>query len=580
MKPIIKKALMLILLSALLSPQNHRAQTTGLPEDVEKIVLERVEFGSYVGVVIGMIDAEGPRYCGFGRMSLKSDQIPDENSVLEIGSITKVFTSILLADMVEHNKLRLEDPIEKFLPESVRVPKRNDQSITLFHLATHTSGLPHMPDNFNPADPSNPYADYSVEQMVEFLSNHTLRRDIGERYEYSNYATGLLGHILSRVGGITYEDLLIKKIADVLDLADTRITLTPEMKNRLAKGHSSGVEVANWDLSTLAGAGAIRSTTRDMVRFLSANMGLTESSLYSAMKKTHEPRLETGSSKMHVGLGWHIRTGDASQIVWHNGGTGGYRSFAGFDPKEKKGVVILANTTTSVDDIGFHLLDPTVPLQKLRRSIAVTLRQIIEEKGVEAAVTQYHTLKQNQPSEYDFTEPELNTLGYQYLEQGHAETAIALFKLNAEAYPDAYNVYDSLGEAYMKQGDTALAIANYKKSLALNPGNENAKQQLSKLGTDMTALLPEVSVPLEVLKSYVGKYTLAPGFFIIISTEDNRLMAQATGQPKFEIFPRSETTFYYKVVDAQITFNKNETGTVTGLTLRQGGREIPAVKTE
>lgn len=550
--------------------------TSNLPEEVKKTIQDRIEYGNNVGIVVGIIDSEGSRYYGYGKMAVTSDKTPDEHTVFEIGSITKVFTSILLARLVEENMLAPDDPIEKFLPESVKVPIRNDKHITLQHLATHTSGLPRMPDNFSPADPDNPYADYSVGRLYEFLSNHQLQRDIGARYEYSNYGAGLLGHLLALVNGTTYEALLQQKITKVLGMEDTRITLAPEMKTRLARGHAGGVQVSNWDIPTLAGAGALRSTVRDMDRFLRANMGLINTSLYSAMQKTHEPKVEAGSSSMQVGLGWHIRMSDNSKIIWHNGGTGGYRSFAGFIKEEQKGVIVLTNSRTSVDDIGFHLLDSRIPLGRLKRSLAIALRSIIDEKGIEAGIQKYHALKKNQFDKYNFSESELNLLGYQYLQKGDFETAITIFKLNVETFPKSANVYDSLGEAYMELGDTERSILNYKKSLRLNSGNENAREMLAKQGVKKED--PSSTITSETLESYVGTYQIAPNFYITISREENRLMAQATGQQQFEIFPMSETKFYYRVVNAQITFNKNESGIVESLTLHQNDRDIPGKK--
>ena len=161
-----------------------------------------------------------------------------------------------------------------------------------------------MPDDFTLAN----NVDYAVEQMYEFLSHHTLRRDIGAEYEYSTYGVGLLAHILTLRSAMSYEELVRRRIGDVIGLEDTRITLTPAMQRRLAKGHFLGFEMPNWDAPpTLAGAGGLRSTARDMLRFLAANMGLEETPLYAAMQLTHQPRIEAGGAGMHVGLGWRMR---------------------------------------------------------------------------------------------------------------------------------------------------------------------------------------------------------------------------------------------------------------------------------
>ena len=344
-------------------PRTRAASGPTIPDSVIRNVRTRVERGDNVSIVIGVIGPDGRRVVGYGTTMLTGGKVPDENTVFEIGSITKAMTGTLLANMVRRGEVRLDDPVGKFLPEHVRVPTRNGKSMTLVDLATHTSALPRLPSNMKRADPADPYADYTVAQMYDFLSNHTLRRDIGSKYEYSNYGFGLLGHVLARRAGLTYEKLLEERILRPLGMPDTRIKLTDDMQRRLARGHHRGKPVANWDIPTLAGAGALRSTVKDMLTFLAANLGFDKSTVFPAMKTAHEPRHRANTPRMHVGLGWHVRTGDERTVVWHNGGTGGYRTFAGFTATERLGVVVLSNSNTSVDDVGFHLLDPTIPLR-------------------------------------------------------------------------------------------------------------------------------------------------------------------------------------------------------------------------
>ena len=364
MKPLRSLVVLLILLPAItIGCTSGQECVDSIPEEVKELVRFRVDHGNNVGIVIGVVTPCGAEYYSYGSMTDSADLAVDENTIFEIGSVTKVFTSILLVDMVEGDEVSLNDPIERYLPSDVSAPTYNGQSITLVDLATHTSGLPRLPANLSPADPDNPYADYSVEQMYDFLSNYTLWRDIGEEYEYSNLGMGLLGHLLALHNGTTYEDLVVELITDELGMADTRISLTPEMQARLATGHDEDGPVSNWDIPTLAGAGALRSTTRDMITFLAANMGLQQSHLHSAMQTTHQSRIDAGDPALHIGLGWHIRTIGEREIIWHNGGTGGYRSIVGFVQDEERGVVILTNTTQELDEIGLHLLDPSIPLR-------------------------------------------------------------------------------------------------------------------------------------------------------------------------------------------------------------------------
>ena len=356
-------ALFLVLLFLQFSTPACAAAESNIPDEVKKNIRERVADGQSVGIVVGFITPDGKReYFCHGSLTLNGNKPVDENSIYEIGSITKVFTCIALADMVLRGEVELDDPAERYLPEAVKMPTRNGSEITLAHLATHTSAIARMPNNFHPADPGNPYADYSVENMYAFLSGYILNRDIGKKYEYSNLGMGLLGHILSLKTGIDYERLIVSRVCRVLGMRNTGVTLTEKMKKRLAKGHAHGKEVPNWDIPTLAGAGALRSDAEDMLTFLAANIGITRSRLTPAMDMTHEERVDAGRN-MKVGLGWHILDNGKTRIVWHNGGTGGYRTFCGFIKEKRVGVVVLSNTDISADDIGFHLLDDTYGLK-------------------------------------------------------------------------------------------------------------------------------------------------------------------------------------------------------------------------
>ncbi len=336
--------------------------------ELQALLQDRVERSRRnVGIVVGLVDANGRRIIAYGATDRDGGRPVDGDTVFEIGSVTKVFTALLLADMVQRGEVKLDDPVASLLPVTVTVPTRNDRSITLLDLATHTSGLPRMPENFAPADYANPYADYSVPQMYDFLSNYSLPREIGSEYEYSNLGAGLLGHALSLKAGKDYEALLTERVLQPLGLSHTRITLSPDMNQSLAIGHDEGrMPTANWDMSTLAGAGALRSTVNDMLTFVEANLGRPASGLSAAMELTHVARRAAGDMDGHplqVGLGWHTLTVDGHDIVWHNGGTGGYRSFIGFDKAQQRGVVVLTNTANDADDIGLHLLEPSLPLQ-------------------------------------------------------------------------------------------------------------------------------------------------------------------------------------------------------------------------
>ena len=370
-------AVFLTISSQTISAQSDRRPWTA--QEVQKILQQRVGADKQcVGIVVGTVHAKGNQFVGCGGLRKDTEsKVPDRDTVFEIGSVTKVFTTLLLADMVQRGEVKLDDPVSNFLPKQVSMPSRGTQKIRLVDLATHTSALPSMPDNFAPADGMNPFADYSVEQMHTALSSFKLTRDIGKKYEYSNLGMGLLGHVLSLQAKEDYESLVSSRITKPLGMDSTAITLSQDMRTRLGAGYTETQDEAkNWDLPTLAGAGALRSTAADMVIFLEACMGKITSPLTKAIEIQTQTRYPTGVPNLSIALGWHKLAINEGEICWHNGQTGGFHSFVGFDKEGGVGVVVLANTAADIDDIGLHLLNRQIPLRKVEPKKTRTAIQV------------------------------------------------------------------------------------------------------------------------------------------------------------------------------------------------------------
>ena len=326
------------------------------------LIADRVAEGRATGIVLGVIDPDGTR-----RIVARGDPGPDARSlgpesVFEIGSITKVFTGILLAEMASRGEVEITAPVRRYAPAGLTLPTRGDREITLADLASHTSGLPRRPGNLKLDNRANPYAAYSVVQLHEFLASYQLPREIGSQYEYSNLGMGLLGHVLAARAGGDYETLVRHRILEPLGMTMTGVSLSPAMKARLAIGHDwEGKPTGLWDLPTLAGAGGLRSNMHDMLTFLNANIGEPRSMLESAMRMSHQP---SGRGEgIDCGLAWHIMAVGPDTIVMHGGGTAGYRSFIGFDPVRGGGVVLLTNSAQDAEDIALHLLNRANPLR-------------------------------------------------------------------------------------------------------------------------------------------------------------------------------------------------------------------------
>ena len=288
------------------------------------------------------------------------------------------------------------------------------------------------------------------------------------------------------------------------------------------------------------------------------------------MQLSHQARHDKPGGTTRVGLGWHISKGAEGDIIWHNGGTGGYRTFAGFVKETGKGVVVLTNSDKGADDLGFHLLNSADKLIEVKKSALVEIRKTLDAQGAEAAWKAYENIKKD--LSYTLEEEEFNNLGYTYLQGGNTKAALVLFKINVTEYPKSSNAYDSYGEALMTDGQKEAAIENYKKSLELNPGNTNATDMLAKMGVGEASKVFVVEE--SVLESYVGVYELAPNFTITITRKGTQLFGQATGQGQFELFAKSATQFFLKVVEAQVTFTSKD-GKVESMTLFQGGQLIP-----
>ncbi len=311
-------------------------------------------------IVIGIVDERGSRVVGCGKRNDGSDEEVDGDTLFEIGSVTKTFTALLLEDMVERGEVKFDDPVAKYLPASVHVPTRKGKEITLLHLATHTSGLPLLPDNLNPRRADNPYADYTVEKLTAFLEGYKLKDYPGAKYQYSELGMELLGHALALKAGTNYESLVVDRVCGPLKMNSTRVTLTPELRSRLSTGHDPlGNAVSSMEFQTLVGGSGLHSTANDLLKYLSANLGLAPSSLTPEMENTHAPRFKSLTQMASPGLAWsRARYPQGREFIVHGGATPGYTTFVGFDKAERRGVVVLCSSGDHVDvvHLGLYLL--------------------------------------------------------------------------------------------------------------------------------------------------------------------------------------------------------------------------------
>ncbi|HEX5964549.1 MAG TPA: serine hydrolase [Pyrinomonadaceae bacterium] len=422
---------------------------------------------------------------GFGLANMEWNIPNTPDTKFRLGSITKQFTAMLTLELVEQGKVKLDGKISDYLPD---YRKDIGEKVTVHHLLTHTSGIPSYTSQpgFFANVSRNPY---KVGDFVKQYTSGNLEFEPGTKYSYNNSGYFLLGAIIERVTGKTYEQALKEMIFDKVGMKDTGYDLHNPLIPKRASGYQKTpagyVNAAYLDMSIPYAAGSLYSTVEDL--YLWDQILYTDKLLTPQSKELmYKPFLQ------EYAYGWVVTNASFKvkdqpvPVITHGGGINGFTTTIVRFPKEKHLVVILDNTGSPnlnrlSEKIAKILYDQPYDLPK--ESIAAVIDKAISEKGIAAAVAEYRDLKVKQSPTYDFAEPELNALGYQLMARGKTKEAVEIFKLNVEAYPQGFNTYDSLAEAYMNLNERELAIQNFKKSLELNPKNTNAIDNLKKLET-------------------------------------------------------------------------------------------------
>ena len=284
-------------------------------------------------IVVGLVDEHGRSVVSHGTLDNGTGQTADENTVFGIHSETCIYTALLFEDMVERGELKPDDPVAKYLPKTVRMPTRNGHQITLRHLVTETAGLPSFADRLQPQNADNPLADYTIDKMYAFLSTYQLTSDPGARFEHGGVAVALLGQVMAVRVGTNFESLMADRILRPLGMDSTRFTLTPELRSRLAAGHfPSGKARPPMDWGALVPLAGLHSSADDLLKFVSVNLSLTQSSLMPLLEK-------------HVAhLPWVVPAEEKHEIVQFGGGGMYNTAYCGFDGSQRRGLVVLSTS--------------------------------------------------------------------------------------------------------------------------------------------------------------------------------------------------------------------------------------------
>lgn len=579
-------ALIVLLLSGPMFDAKGQSQQ-GLAERIESFLDAYHDYGYFNG---SALVAEGGQVVfkgGFGHADMSWDIPNTPQTKFRIGSVTKHFTAALILQLAEEGRLDLQASISDVLPE---YPAAQGDRVTIHHLLTHTSGIPSytgFPDFLEfTRDP------YEPDSMLALFSGLPLEFEPGSRWAYNNSGYYLLGVVIETVTGQPFDEVLRERILDPMNLTNTGYDHYTDIVDSMATGYvkfGPGYERAPYlDTSVPYAAGMMYSTVEDLYRWDQLLYGKGPFSNAETMDLWFGPHARINSedeASPHYGYGWMVHelplAEDTVRVVSHGGGIFGFTTGFWRMPDERRTVILMDNTNSShVDAIGQGLVrllngdDPPMP----KRPIGDALDPVIESSGVEAAVERYRELLASAPEDYDFGESQLNMLGYRYLRAGRTDVAIRIFQLNVERFPESANAYDSLGEAYMEAGDRDQAIANYQKAIELNPGFENSKRMLRRLGVEVEE--PQVDLSIDQLEEYVGKYAVAPNFVLDVTREEEQMYVQATGQPRLEIFPSAVDRFYLEAVDAQLTFHRGQEGDIESVTLHQAGRDMPAPRIE
>lgn len=451
-------------------------------ENLKSLMKTYHNYDQFNGAVLVVRDGEVifKKGYGYANMEWKVDNRTDTK--FRIASLTKQFTSMLIMQLVQEGKIKLGGKITNYLPN---YRQDTGKKVTIHHLLSHTAGIPNytnLPNFFSEVAMGN----YSADEFSKQFCSGDLEFAPGSKFAYSNSGYFLLGHIIEKVTGESFADVLKEKITEPLGMKNTGYAFNKPIIEKRANGYRrtpQGYANAHYiNMSLVHSAGAIYSTVEDLAKW---DKALYESELLS---QKYKEKMFT-ANKRDYGYGWQVGMTtigeDSINTVSHEGGINGFSSHINRMIDDKHMVVLLNNTnradlraiSASITNI---LYDQ--PYVEPKRSIVTALREKLTEYGIPAAIRHYHELRKSHADEYSFTEQELNMLGYQMLGEGHVKEAIAMFELNTQTHSESGNTFDSLGEAYLADGKTKLAIKSYKKALALDSTNDNAQAQLKKMG--------------------------------------------------------------------------------------------------
>ncbi|MFT5435547.1 MAG: CubicO group peptidase (beta-lactamase class C family) [Ulvibacter sp.] len=583
-----------ILISSTLLAQNDSKSTEQFVGELDQRIPELLNDFIVPGAAIAIIEnGEVILQKGYGYSDINKGVKVTKTTGFNIGSISKTIAAWGVMKLVQEGKIDLDAPAEQYLTRW-HIPKSDFDSdkVTIRRLLSHTAGLSlHGYPGWTPKDELP-----TIEESLDGKNNGPGRVEIimepGTKWKYSGGGFSILQLIIEEVTKQKFEDYMQAEILNPLGMTSSSYTIDDKILKSSSLEHNNFGEVIDFELFTAQAAAGLHTTIEDFTKFAQASLYTNKNNkkhqqILSAttLEEMMEPALASNGS---YGLGYQVDAIQGTSVVLrgHGGANTGWHAFLMLDPETNDGFIMITNGGAGLniyrqafcDWIFWKTGESQARRCNILPSVANKLKQIVDNTGVDKIEVAYADLKKNQADTYNFSEDQLNQLGYHYLGNEKVENALAIFKLNAETFPDSANAYDSYGEALLANGDKEKAIENYLKSVKINPGNDYGIKVLGELGVNTENLAKPIVIDEKVLERYIGKYALSSEFIITVTKVGSKMMAQATGQGEFEIYPKSDTVFYLKVVEAQVTFNLNEIGKVVSMTLLQGGQESTGLK--
>ena len=547
---------------------------------VEKVAAPLVENRVVDGLSVGYLEGEhwGIVHLGIANRSKKK---ANNLTVYEVGSISKVFTSLLLADAVVRGEIDLNAAADVANPAEIRLPSRNGHSINWIDLSTHRSGLPPLPDNLPLTNLKNPYRAYGSKKAAAFLKQYELPRQPGASREYSNFGVSVLGYLVASKTGKSYQQLLLERIAKPLRMADCTVALSSDQRRRLATPHDKfGSPTALWTFADLPGAGGVHATMRDMMRFAKAQLTPPSGTLGEAIELAWKQHRDADASGPAMGLGWVIYPD--GQTRWHNGGTGGFQSALYINREFNCAVVVLCNTNVNneVDLLAMELIRKAAGLETKAQPVVRGKREDAPPKLSPFTAVRFkdkQVIVAYEGKTYQWLE--LNGIKVEGIITSSKKQFGGQWKKRISE-----DLVELLWGMDHKPGSKVkLRLLDLKtkrdfvvESASMTKENRNAivgdRGQADEAG--------DFTIDAEFRGRLVGRYQLAPKFIFTVRDRDGHLMVDVTNQPTQEVFPDSPTRWSCPQIDATLEFKLSKKGPATSLILHQNGAKQTARRIE